>query len=182
MFPSADSLGPQRKRAGMTYRRSVAAFVTSLAACILAGIANAAEVPAEFVGMWRLVSHVQRYEDGTERPSPRSVAYITYSESGHMCFVSMAPDRPKWQSSNRPTAAEATAMMDEFAAYCATVEVNMREGFLLHHVNIDRSPNQVGITRKRWFTLDGNRLTLSTDRPELSPPMIASVLTWERIE
>lgn len=165
----------------MTTRRWIEPLFAVLAAAGFAAEAHA-EIPAEFVGMWRLVSHVQRFDDGTERPSPRSVAYITYSQSGHMCFVSMAPDRPQWQSANRPTPAEATALMDELAAYCATVEVNMREGFLLHDVTIDRSPNLVGISRKRWFTFDGNRLTLRTDPAELRAPMVASELTWERID
>jgi len=41
-------------------------------------------------------------------------------------------------------------------AYCALVELHAREGFVLHHVDVERVPNNVGIVRA------GLRLTVST--------------------
>ena len=38
-------------------------------------------------------------------------------------------------------------------AYCERIEVNERERFVLHHVELDKGPNLVGRTRKRWFGL-----------------------------
>lgn len=143
------------------------------------------DVAKQFVGMWRLVSWPQRLADGTTRQDPRSVAYIIYTDTSHMCSVGMAPDRPRWQSESRPTAAEALSAMGGAGlyAYCARVEVHAAQGFVLHHVEMDKSPNVVGRTRKRWFTFEGpNRVALRIDTPELTAPVVESTLTWERVE
>lgn len=141
-------------------------------------------VAKQFVGMWRLVSWPQRLADGTTRQDPRSAAYIIYTDTGHMCSVGMAPDRPRWQTESAPTPSEALAAMGGAGlyAYCARVEVHAAEGFVLHYVEIDKSPNNVGRTRKRWFTFEGpNRVALRIDTPELTAPIVESTLIWERV-
>jgi hypothetical protein len=62
------------------------------------------------------------------------------------------------------------------------VEVHAKEGFVLHHVELDKSRNLVGRTRKRWFTLQDNRLTLRVDSPELPATLVDWTLVWERVE
>lgn len=139
------------------------------------------DIATQFLGMWRLVSWEQRLADGTTRQAPNSVGYIIYNDTGHMCYVGMNPNRPKWKSSI-PTESEALSGLVGMGAYCATVEVHVSEGFVLHHVEIERVPNNVGIVRKRWFTFDGaNRLSLRIDTPELIAPIVESTLTWERV-
>lgn len=140
------------------------------------GIAN------QFLGMWRLVSQTYRFADGTERLDPKRVAYLTYSDTGHMCYVAMDPDRAMWKSESAPTPEEAlTATTKGFGAYCARVEIHVKEGYVLHHVEIAGSPNRVGQTWKRWFTFEGpNQLVLRADQP--APPMIENTLIWERVE
>ena len=54
------------------------------------------DVANQFFGMWRLVSWTKTYDDGSTRPEPRSKSYIIYTETGHMCWVAMDPERPKW--------------------------------------------------------------------------------------
>jgi hypothetical protein len=143
-----------------------------------------ASVAKQFVGMWRLVSWPERLADGTTRQNPKSVGYIVYTDNGHMCFVAMNPSRSKWKSA-RPTPEEMVSGLGNngFYAYCATVEVHAKEGFILHHIEIDDSPNMVGGTRKRWFTFEGpNRVALRIDPPENNPPVVDSTLVWERME
>jgi hypothetical protein len=49
-------------------------------------------------------------------------------------------------------------------------------------LKFERSPNNVGIVRKRWFTFHGpERVSLRVDEPELIPPIVESVLTWEGV-
>ena len=142
-------------------------------------------IAKQFVGMWRLVSRPERLADGTMKQNSRSFAYIIYTDTGHMCFVSMNPSRPNWKSANAPTTEEMVSGLvnNGFGAYCATVEVHAKEGFVLHHVEIEKSPNLVGRTRKRWFTFDGpNHLSLRIDPPELIPPIVESTLIWERVQ
>jgi hypothetical protein len=99
-----------------------------------------------------------------------------------MCFVSMNPNRPKWKSATEPTESEAVSGINGFSAYCAKVEIHASEGFVLHHVEIEKVPNNIGMTRKRWFTFDGpNRVTLRQDSAELAPPLVENTLVWERV-
>jgi len=142
-------------------------------------------VAKQFVGTWRLVSWPQRMVDGTRKQNSESVGYIIYTENSHMCFVAMNPNRPKWKSDSTPTGEEMVSGFGNggFYAYCATVEVHAKEGFILHHVEIDKSPNLVGATRKRWFTFQGpNRVALRIDPSENRSSIVESTLIWERIQ
>jgi len=166
-------------------RMSRFTFLALVAAAIgRASAQAAAPIPAQFVGTWRLVSWPQRLSDGTTRHDPRTVAYIMYSEAGYMCSMGMAPTRSKWKS-QAPTGAEALAAMagDSLYAYCARVEVHQDDGYVLHFVEIDKSPNQVGRVRKRWFTfITPDRISLRIDPSELSAPVVESTLIWERVK
>jgi hypothetical protein len=136
-----------------------------------------------FVGMWRLVSWPERLSDGTTKQNPEGAAYLIYTNSGHMCFVAMNPKRPKWKSQTSPTAEEMASALsnDGFYAYCGKVEVHAKEGFVVHHIEIDKVPNLVGTTRKRWFKFEGpNRLSLRIDSP--AAPVVESTLVWERVQ
>src|SRR5688572_5277244 len=128
----------------------------ALFSCAMTNTSNAqsaADVARQFIGTWRLVSWTQRLADGTTRPDPRNVGYLIYSDAGYMCYASMAANRPHWASETSPTGAEAVATMGApLNAYCARVEMRAAEGYVLHHVEVDKVPNIVGRTRKRWFT------------------------------
>ena len=113
------------------------------------------DIAKQFVGMWRLVSWPQRFADGTMRQAANSVAYIVYTDTGHMCYVAMNPNRPRWKSENAPKPEEALSGIMGLGAYCATVEIHAKEGFVVHHVEIEKNPNLVGRARKRWFTFQG---------------------------
>jgi hypothetical protein len=140
------------------------------------------DIAKQFAGMWRLVSWTERLADGTTRQNPRSVSYIIYTDTGHMCFVGMNPNRPRWKSESAPTPEEALTGITGLGAYCATVEIHAKEGFVIHHVEIERIPNFVGRARKRWFKFQGpNRLSLRIDTPELTSSVVESILTWERV-
>jgi hypothetical protein len=137
----------------------------------------------QLVGMWRLVSRPERLADGTTKQNPQSVGYLIYTDNNHMCFVSMNPNRSKSQSATAPTPEEIVSWFNGFGAYCSTVEVHAKEGFVLHHVEINNSPNGIGTTRKRWFTFDGpNRLTLKIDPSQNTPPIVESSLIFERVQ
>jgi len=139
-------------------------------------------IAKQFVGMWRLASRTQRLADGATRQNPISVAYIIYTDTGHMCYVGMNPNRPRWKSKTAPTPEEALSGITGFGAYCATVEIHAKEGFVVHHVEIEKSPNIVGSARKRWFTFQGaHRVSLRIDPPELVSPIVQDVLIWERV-
>ena len=150
-------------------------------------IASQAQSPEaiakRLAGMWRLVSNPQRMADGTTREGANSAAYAFFdARASHMCFISMNPNRPKWKSENAPTPEEGLAAIRGFGAYCATIEIHAKEGFLLRSYEINQNPNAVGRMTKRWYTFQGsNRLTLKVDAAELNPPVVDNTLIWERV-
>jgi hypothetical protein len=141
------------------------------------------DIAKQFAGMWRLVSNPQRLADGTTRQGVNSVAYAFFdTDASHMCFVSMSPNRPRWQSETAPTAEEALAAIKGFGAYCGTVEINAKEGFIVRKYEMNQSPNAVGKTTKRWYTFQGpNRMSLRIDNAELNAPVVENTLNWERV-
>jgi len=167
--------------------QTVAAVVVLAVAALTHGPSDAFaqsqdDAARRFVGLWRLVSWQQRLADGTTRTPANDVAYIIYTDTGHVCYIAMDPDRPRWASERAPTPAEALSGIAGVGAYCARVEMHAAEGFVLHHVEIEKVPNIVGRTRKRWFTFQGpDRIALRVDPPELAPGVTESTLTWERV-
>ena len=141
------------------------------------------DIAKQFAGMWRLVSNPQRLANGTTRQGLNSVAYVMFdTDAGHMCFVSMDPHRPRWKSETAPTPEERLSVTRGFGAYCATVEIHAKEGFIVRRYEINQNPNAVGKATKRWYTFqETNRMSLRIDTPELSPPVVESTLIWERV-
>jgi hypothetical protein len=145
--------------------------------------AAAQSAAAKLVGAWRLVAATQRMADGTERPDPnvgaKAQGYIIYTPTGQVCATLANSERPRWKVGDQPTAAEASAIVGNMVAYCGTYTVDEAGGFIVHHVELDLSPNRTGTDRKRFFTLSGDRLVL---RP--APPLPQGVqewtVTWER--
>lgn len=133
------------------------------------------------VGTWRLVSWTKSYEDGSKAPEPRSESYLMYTDTGHMCWCAVDPARPSWPQT--PTEADELAAFRGLGMYCGTVEVNADQGYVVHHVEISRSPNAVGDKRKRFFRFEGpDRLHLRVDPTENVPPLVESVLIWEKVK
>jgi Lipocalin-like domain len=136
------------------------------------------------VGTWRLVAATQRMIDGTERPDPNVGAhargYIIYTPTGRMCAMLGNSERPHWAVADRPTAEEALTISANMVAYCGTYKVDEAGGFVLHHVELDLSPNRGGTDRKRFFTISGDRLVLRPARP-LPEGVRDWTVTWERV-
>ena len=102
------------------------------------------DIPRQFVGAWRLVSWTQHLQDGTARQEPLTVANLLYSDNGRMCAVLMDPNRPPWASRRQPTESDLASTYAGLRSYCAAVEVNASEGFVLHHVEIDHPRTKSG--------------------------------------
>ncbi|MEA3002922.1 MAG: hypothetical protein QOH81_1710 [Sphingomonadales bacterium] len=159
----------------------------AVAMLLFAGQASAStarNAAAQLVGTWRLVAATQRMADGTERPDPNVGAhaggYIMYSATGQVCALLANRERSRWAVADRPTDAEARAIPDNMVAYCGIYSVDEAGGFVLHHVELDVSPNRTGTDRKRFFTLSGDRLVLRP-APPLPPGVRDWTVTWERV-
>jgi hypothetical protein len=139
---------------------------------------------ARLVGTWRLVSATERMADGTERPDPAVGAqgrgYILYTATGQVCAMLGSSQRARWALGDQPSAAEASAIPENLIAYCGAYSVDEAGGFVVHHVEIDLSPNRTGTDRKRFFTIAGDRLVLRA-APPLPDGVQALTITWERV-
>jgi hypothetical protein len=162
---------------------------TTILAVLLA-VLPAAAAPAPksaaggLVGTWRLVSATERMADGTERPDPnvgpQGRGYIIYTATGQVCAMLGNSQRPRWAVPGQPTDAEARAIADNMVAYCGTYSVDEAGGFVVHHVEIDLSPNLVGADRKRFFKITGDRLVLRA-APPLPDGVQTLTITWARV-
>ena len=141
-----------------------------------------AAIARQLAGMWRLVSNPQRLGDGTTREGSNSIGYAFFDASAtHMCFLSMNPDRTRWKSET-PTPEEGLSAIRGFGAYCATIEIHAKEGFMVRHYDINQNPNAVGRATTRWYTFQGpDRMSLRVDTPELNRPVVESTFVWERV-
>jgi hypothetical protein len=154
-------------------------------AALVAQDAARIDAAAPFIGTWRLVTSEQRLANGTTRVSPaygpHQLGYMIYTDTTHMCSVTVNADRPKWVSPGRPTEAELKSAWDGLGSYCATYTVNAEEKSVVHHVEFDKSPNAAGADRKRFFTFEGNRLVLKIDPKEFSGDVVENTIIWERV-
>ncbi len=140
------------------------------------------DVARQLSGMWRLVSNPQRLADGTTRQGT-NIGYAFIDPAGsHMCFLSMAPNRPVWKSEGAPTPEEGLIALRGINAYCATLEINAKEGFMDRRYDINQNPNAVGKTTRRWYSFQGSdRMTLRVDAAELTKPVVETLFIWERV-
>ena len=157
-----------------------------LALCPFTGTVKAQsqkDIGRQFAGMWRLVSNPQRLVDGTTREGANSVGYAFFdARAGHMCFLSMNPSRPPWKLESAPTPEEGLSTIRGFGAYCATIEIHAKEGFMIRHYDINQTPNAVGKATKRWFSFRGtDRMSLRVDAAELNGPIAENTYIWERV-
>jgi len=114
------------------------------------------DIAKQFAGMWRLVSNPQRLVGGTTREGSNSVGYAFFdATASHMCFLSMNHSRPPWKSETTPTPEEGLSAIRGLGAYCATIEIHAKEGFMIRHYEINQIPNAVGRATKRWYTFQG---------------------------
>jgi hypothetical protein len=141
------------------------------------------EIARQLAGMWRLAGNPQRLADGTTREGANSVGYAFFdANAGHMCFLSMNPDRPRWKS-GAPAPEEAVAAIRGFGAYCATLEIHAKEGFMVRHYDINQNPNAVGGVTTRWYSFQGaDRMSLRVDAAELNRPVVESTFVWARVK
>jgi hypothetical protein len=133
---------------------------------------------AQIVGTWRLVSATQRLENGTTRPDPatgeKGIGYLIYTETGQVCVVVGNPERSRWESVQAPTPQNLRNAFDGLVAYTGTFEVNEAEKYVVHHIEVDKIPNLAGTDRKRFCSIEGNRLVLRA-----APPLPANVQEWK---
>jgi hypothetical protein len=164
----------------------VAVFVVVFA---LMSISFAASDKEKLVGMWKLVT-IEDPNPDPEAPDINPAGYIVYDAGGRMAFqMTKRPDRPKF-TSGKVTAGvpeEFKAAFIGYGAYYGSYEVDEKSRLVIHHVEGNLFPNNVGAENLRYYEFSGdNRLTLfvSSRKDGKILPKNASGrrLIWDRVK
>jgi hypothetical protein len=91
--------------------------------------------------------------------------FLVYTDSGHVSVQFMRRDRAPWRAEDDPTDAERSEAARGYGAYAGSYEVDEAAGVVRHHVATALIPNRVGATLTRFFSLEGDRLTLRPAAP-----------------
>lgn len=134
------------------------------------------------VGTWRLVSfHVRDEDGGISYPFGRdAVGSITYTTDGHMAVQFGRANRASLTDGGwigAPPEEIAAAARDYFA-YCGTYDV--RDGEVVHRIDLSLMPNWIGGDQVRLVTLDGDQVTLATPPLPIDGRQQVATLVWQR--
>ena len=146
---------------------------------------NAADLRAQLVGAWRLVSYETRsIATGTvgHPLCENARGLLLYTADGYMSAQIMAADPPPFVKADLHQADrnDLAAAARGYIAYSGPFEVSA-DGRLTHHMTVSLFPNWLGQTQERIVSLDGRRLQLATADPVVVRGEESAItLVWER--
>jgi hypothetical protein len=138
------------------------------------------------IGAWKLVSYVEKPEDGSAAVHPlgeRPQGIIMYTPDGYMSAQLMRPGRRPFASGDwfDGTAEEYREEASTYIAYSGPFHVDEEKKTLTHSMFVSLFPNWTGQTQPRVVQIDGDRLRLSTEAPARSGgKVVMSYLEWKR--
>lgn len=123
--------------------------------------------------------------EGVEVPVPMgkgATGLLTYGPDGYMSVNIMAPDRPKFVSSDfiGGTAIEKAAAFETYIGYSGRYEVNEGGGFVTHELQTSSYPNWSGTIQKRFIDLTEDRLRLTAPPVLSGGKEVIGILIWNR--
>ncbi len=147
------------------------------------GKAESAAARGRFIGVWRLVSVESKAKNGdVSYPyGDKPIGRITYDKAGRMSAQLMRPARNGPTGTTGQTAArnasleELRDMLNGFASYFGTFDVDESKRTVIHHVRASLYPRAVGTDLMRTYEFSGNRLILTAVLEDF-----VNRLVWER--
>ena len=141
-------------------RRSVlsvlAIAVLGLALLPASAFSQQKSLKEQIVGAWTQVSTKYKFPDGktTDTFGPNAKGMMMLDAAGHVVFITMRPDLPKFASKDRMkgTPEENKAVVTGSFAYFSTYTVNEAERTYTVHYEGTTFPNFDGIDAKRTIT------------------------------
>jgi hypothetical protein len=135
------------------------------------------------IGTWAMKSFVFEPVGGGQSYYPlgeHAQGYISYASDGRMYLIQTAADRAR-PHGLLPTDEERVKLHQSMAAYAGTYTTD--NGKLIHHVDISWNESWTGSDQVRFYTVDGNTLTIKT--PPIKNPLdgrdVIAVLVWEKV-
>ena len=135
------------------------------------------------VGSWKLVSFETRDANGRiSYPWGKdTLGYLMYNAGGYMSVTIMSSNRLKFSSADLKggTTEEKVAAADTYLSYCGTYEI--QQDTVIHHIELAFFPNWVGVDQNRMFSIEGDRLSLSSPPTTVAGVEQTAHLIWERV-
>jgi hypothetical protein len=154
----------------------------AMACCgfLIAAAPALADDGAKFVGTWKIVSHENEFQDGSQRRpmyGNHPTGYIIFTPQGRMMAIIAAEGRKAPQTDE-----ERAAAFRSLIAYTGTYRLEGDK--FITSVDVSWNPAWVATDQVRFFKLDGDRLSITTGwlmNPNLGK-MARSILEWERVK
>jgi mannose-6-phosphate isomerase-like protein (cupin superfamily) len=141
------------------------------------------DVSSALVGSWRLVdSYDVRAASGAVVRSrgARPLGTLVYQADGRMSVQVMNDGRPAF-TRPRGTPSEVAAAFEGYTAYFGRFEVRAADSAVIHHIEGSLLPDEVGASRTRYYSLQGDRLSLRTAPFEVDGEQRLRTILWERV-
>ncbi|HLN59452.1 MAG TPA: lipocalin-like domain-containing protein [Thermoanaerobaculia bacterium] len=146
---------------------------------------NGGPAMARFVGVWSLEAICDCLPDGRVEDHPdfgsNPNGLIVYTASGHVAVQFMRSGRPRWRNEDNPTDAERAEAARGYGAYAGRYEVDEAAGVVHHDVETALIPNRIGVTLTRFFSFEGDKMTLSPPRFLRDGVEVDRTLVWRRL-
>ena len=140
----------------------------------------------QMIGTWTLVDWIWTFLDSGEVEAGTfgkdAFGHTIYSDDGYMCAALMRTNRSKFTSKDwrGGTSDEKLAAYDGYIAYCGKFEVNEVDRTISTTVDTSLYPNWTGSIQKRFASLSGDRLTLTTPTFLIEGKEAIGTLVWEK--
>jgi hypothetical protein len=139
---------------------------------------------ARLLGTWKLVSAIREEKPSgvkTDLFGSNPTGFLNYSPDGRMLTLIVRGDR-KRPAGYPISPAEAEGLFRSLMTYAGTWEVRGDEVF--HYVDASANEIWTGSEQKRFYKLDGDRLSLST--PVNADPIDGKIsirsMIWEKVK
>lgn len=144
------------------------------------------EVADKLTGTWRLVSVETIRPNGeilTEWMGEKPSGLIVYLPNGLMSVQIMRDPRPRFENGSRlkATPDELKSAYLGYYAYWGRYTISAADKMIVHNVEASLWPEEVGITYKRFFALEGSKLVLTTGPYKRGDEERRNKLIWERV-
>ena len=141
-------------------------------------------ISERLVGSWRLISAKGHSTDGTvtQEWGPEPSGRLMFDRGGRMSIHLVNPSRKHFESGDflSPTPEELTEAWNGYFGYFGMYTVDESAGEVTFHVEGAAYPNYIGTAQRRYFVLEGNRLTLRTPPERAGGADITYVIILER--
>jgi hypothetical protein len=137
------------------------------------------------IGTWKLKSCIRKVFEMGERYDDRWGAhpdgYLSYLKDGRMSAIMVAAVRIKPEEAALSDA-EAAQLLKSMCAYAGTYSVEGNK--VVHHVDISWNNAWTGADQVRFFTLEGDTLTIETapNKSWIDGREGVGILVWERVK